>query len=472
LNHFTDFIYYTEEGKVQISQVKLQDFLYESGFSSYFFNENDVEFNFIFEKFNLIKETSIKKMSEYVKNYVIKTRSKYDSENVQNLLIVKNIISAPKLNFLTSKKIKFHRDTADKAFFYYKNGFLEITKDDFVFHADYNKIKPNKLWKNNLLPRKFDFDRRESEFSIFLQKVANEDDTRYKNLQSIIGYLLHKYKNPNINKCVVLNDEKMDVQNPNGRTGKSLIGKALGHIRQISKIDGRSYKDADTFKFQNIELNTEIVNMDDIPGNFELKKFYSILSGDLKIEKKREQAIILPFERSPKWLFSTNYAINTGGGSDRARVCEATLFNHYTEHYQPIHEFGHLFFTDWGEHDWWKFDHFMGLCVQKFLQIGLDSSVSKKLLYNKVLNQTSEKFVLWLKTLDITESKEKIYIKTELKKSFEAFCLSDDDSDSIVSNNQLTRYMKIFFNIFEIPYSEKRKRYENDVLQWVFEIRR
>jgi len=57
-------------------------------------------------------------------------------------------------------------------------------------------------------------------------------------MKSTIGYLFHRYKNLPFTKAVILYDEKIGV-NSMGRTGMSIIGKAIKEFRIESYIDGK-----------------------------------------------------------------------------------------------------------------------------------------------------------------------------------------------------------------------------------------
>jgi hypothetical protein len=471
LPEYQDFVRIDNDGKFCTSPAAIEDFLYENGIYTYFDNENGIDFRFIEDQHNILKEIGIKKICEFMKNYVIKNYAKNDSENIRNFLVQRNMISPSKLNYLSSPDLKFHKDTIHTAYFYFQNGYLEITKNKMLFHDSYNKLNPFKVWGSSLKKYKFQLDNTKSDFERFIYNISHNDQDRIDAMFRIIGYLLHRYKNPNINKCVVLNDEIINIDNPSGRTGKTLIATALSHIRSLVQIDGKQFDSKDRFKFQNVNLSTELIHIDDVNKNFNLKNFYSILTGEFKIEKKGETAILKSFENSPKFIFSSNYTVDTGGGSDRARVIEVPLYNYYNEYRQPKHEFGKLFFQDWDNDEWNQFFTFCAMCVQEYLQHGLLCVQNNQLLINKLTKQTNQKFAMWIDSYNFYQEDKTFFSKKELFLDFSRFCKTDFDQESI-TQHLFTKWIKIYFNIMEIHFQEKRKITINQQVIWGFQIMR
>lgn len=467
--NYQDFVRFDSKGKIIITPISIDQYLTNDGFFTYFYNNNEVDYQIIKENKNILTEIGLKKICEHIKNYTLKNYKKNDAEEILNYIVNKNCISVKTLNYLQSSKFEIHRDTINSSFFYFQNGFLEITKNNLIFHENYSKLNNFKLWKNNKKNKQFYIDNKESVFEQFLMKISNTDQERFDILKGVIGYLLHKFKNPNINKCVVLNDEKINIDNPTGRTGKSLIAQALSYVRNVMTLDGRNFDIKDRFIFQNVELSTEVINIDDVSANFNLKSFYSILTGDLKIEKKGEHALIIPFEKSPKFIFSSNYTVDTGGGSDRARVIEISLYNYYNEYNQPKHEFGHSFFYDWDQKEWNRFFTFCALCVQKYLKIGMINTISNSLLVNKITKQTTEKFALWINKYNFFDEKKSFFSQKELFDDFNNNQKEQFDPE-FITKHQFTKNIKLFLNIMEIPYKFKCFRPTNQNPIWGYQI--
>ncbi len=75
------------------------------------------------------------------------------------------------------------------------------------------------IWRDQVINRDFKkTDHHSSEFRTFIWNIAGKDKNKYKAFQTVIGYLLHSYKDRSNNKAIIFNDEAIsDV--PNGRSG-------------------------------------------------------------------------------------------------------------------------------------------------------------------------------------------------------------------------------------------------------------
>src|SRR5690606_8997682 len=120
----------------------------------------------------------------------------------------------------------------------------------------------------------------------------------------------------------------------------------------------------------------------------------------IEVERKRQAAFEIPFERSPKVLISSNhYVKGPGGSSDRRRRCEFELANYYSEKFTPEDDFGNLFFSQWDEDEWNRFYFFMMDSVQIFLKHGLIAGDNTKEKDRRLENLTSPIFLQAMKDL-------------------------------------------------------------------------
>jgi len=74
----------------------------------------------------------------------------------------------------------------------------------------------------------------------FLWLASSQNKNKYESLKSFIGYLMHSYKTSANNKAIIFNDETIS-DNPNGCSGKSLFWNALGKMKKVSAIDGKTF---------------------------------------------------------------------------------------------------------------------------------------------------------------------------------------------------------------------------------------
>ena len=185
------------------------------------------------------------------------------------------------------------------------------------------------------------------------------------NKLTAIGYLLSDYKFQTELKAVIAMDGEMsDVGQSNGRTGKSLIGKAISYVVDQAKIDGRKTKNDDDFMFTETTMRTRNVFFDDVPVNFNFERLYVAITGDLNVNVKGGSRFTIPGERSPKIYIATNHAINgSESRSSQERIIYIGFSNYFNDSRHPMDVFGHQFFDDWSQEQWDLFFNLMIECV-------------------------------------------------------------------------------------------------------------
>lgn len=211
------------------------------------------------------------------------------------------------------------------------------------------------------------------------------------------GYLIHQYKDPTKSKAVIGMDGKQsEIGASNGRSGKSLFGKALSHVLPQSYIPGKGKNlTEDPFLFDGIEERTRNIFFDDIRANLDFEFFFPLITGDLSINKKGGIRFSIPFEQSPKPYFSTNHAINGEGSSYTDRQWNIAFSDFYNDEHHPIDDFGQPFFTDWDYSQWNLFYNFVGCCVQTYLKYGVVQSPSEKIEIRRLRQVMGESFLMW-----------------------------------------------------------------------------
>jgi len=256
--------------------------------------------------------------------------------------------------------------------------------------------------------------------------------------------MLHDYKNPTEARAIVLNDEKIS-ENPNGRTGKSIIGKSLQKIRKSSRIDGKNFK-FDRFAFQQIDLDTKIMDFNDVNKNFDFEKLFSIVTDELNVEKKQLPAFSMSFEDSPKIIISTNYTLKGEGASYKARMFELEFSDFYNEKHTPLDDFKKIFFDEWDENDWSLFDNFMVECIQCFLQNGLIEVKSINLQKRKLMDNTSPQFVEFMEGRDLAFNFR--YAKDSLYLDF----IKQFNDYAPLKKNTFTKWLKSYAEYISAEY--------------------
>ncbi len=277
-------------------------------------------------------------------------------------------------------KINFQEDTKSKGFLYFQNGFLEITKDEIDFKP-YSALN-GYVWKSYILPEKFEYKSQDntSEFETFLRLAINKaeafDDElsvqKWNSTRSTIGYLLHAYKDPSLTKAVVAVDKRITYTgDPNGRSGKSLLSKALAKVIKTILIDGQKFDPKNEFSFARVQLDTRLINFNDVKPTFDFNNLFSQITEDFIFSKKRIDEMSIPFKQSPKFYISTNFTLKGDGDSARGRQQVIEFSDYFNAELTPLDVFGHRFFDEWDESEYRRFYRFMISCIQYYLQSGL-----------------------------------------------------------------------------------------------------
>lgn len=293
-----------------------------------------------------------------------------------------SVLSKKFVNWLNKETVVAFKDTKDACHFFFKNGVLKILKNGTERFCSLDEIEvgESKIWKTSVLDMEYRAfgrtDYKDGVFYKFCRNAVGENGIEY--LMRAIGYLLHSYKDPSIPKAVIFSEANQDdSMEANGGTGKSIIAKdALSIFRNLSTVDCKSYDPKNRFKFQGIKEESDIAALEDVKYNFEYNDIYNFLTGDAEFERKNLSTIIVPFERSPKFVITTNYGIPASGSSDQRRRCVIGFLNHYSAKHTPYDEFGHILFKDWKgerEDEWQYFFMFMKECVKLYFEKGIES---------------------------------------------------------------------------------------------------
>ncbi len=391
-----EFWTYDEKGKFQIVDHKFKRYI-QSKYVFKFFPNKEGDPIFIQINENKVKITTPKQIKDFVLKD-LETRPFIGMLPFDNMAKQTKYFTEEYLSFLDTIEINLKKDTAESGYLYYSDKVLKITKSE-VEAIDYIDLD-GYVWENQLIDRTFKkVETGKSEFNRFLWLIGGQKEESYNSIKSTIGYLLHSYKTRSNNKCIILNDEVIS-ENPNGGSGKGLYAQAIGYLKKISKLDGKSFNFEKTFAYQTVGADTQVLVFDDVKKNFAFENLFSIITEGITLEKKNKDAIIVPVQDSPKILITTNYTIGGVGGSFERRKHEVELSAHFGSHHTPAQEFGHQLFDDWDEAEWNRFDNDMIEYIQFYLEYGLIEATYKNLKTRKFIKDTSYEFYEWSSEVD------------------------------------------------------------------------
>jgi len=194
---------------------------------------------------------------------------------------------------------------------------------------------------------------------------------------------------------VILSDETINSsEEANGGTGKTLIAQAIGKMRTMVIKDGKHLKGSDRFIYQDVDDSTDILLVDDVQPDFRFDSMFPALTTGIQRERKYEQKTFIPYERSPKIIIATNYALGGPiGSSTERRKFEIEISNFYGLDFTPYDHYGHQFFRDWTSDEWNRFYSFMFECVRLHLERGLVKYSRLNTVRKRLIQSTSESFV-------------------------------------------------------------------------------
>jgi VirE N-terminal domain len=366
----------------------------------------------------------------------------------------------------------FKRDTQTSSFAYFKNCFLEITSQAIV-KRDYSEQEAF-IWKKQIVDVEYkhvadnncDFNRFINLAMIGEKKHMTEYDEmeikKYESICTTIGYMLHSYKNPALTKAVIAVDrnKRMSSLESNGGTGKSLFSKAIGKMINMTIIDGANLKFDYEFAFQQCNVDTALVNFNDVNKNFDFTRLFGMITEEFSFAKKGKDAITLSFADSPKIYISTNQSMR-GDGNSHSRRQQIIEFSDYFIKVDPIEEFKHRFFYDWDASEWTAFYSFMVDCIQKFLQDGLIAFPIENYEHNKLVDMAGEEFIDHMNEHFCNDEGEFINVgrvnATELFKAYQIKI----PAMSKLKMNTFGKYVKLWARVMNLELNAHRPRLAN-----------
>ena len=399
-------------GELHINRYKLQVFLTKKGgFRLYFYGNQGTSYRLIRLQDGFVEESSTEQVKKFIKQYIDTLPDEFDGgKNPQDLLEViyrgANVFfSEGYFEFFERANIDFLQDTPDKAYFPFKNGIVEVCKDAIILktYGELNKY----VWRSQVIDRHIIVDASMDisfiQYAKFIELISGSKE-KYNYAVSIIGYLLHQYKDPSRPFAVILAEEN-DNEEKGGGTGKGIFIKALSYIVNTIRVDGKNFKIDKNFAFQRVDLDTRIVAIEDTRKKVDFEGFYSIITEGITVEKKNKDELFIPYKDSPKIMFTTNYSISQTGAHAKRRQRVLEFAAHFSDKHTPEDEFGNKLFDGWADDEWNRFFNFMFLAVNDYLDNGLiNIPFSNNMAKKSIRNQYGEEFLEWfLEAITVTE---------------------------------------------------------------------
>ncbi len=195
-----------------------------------------------------------------------------------------------------------------------------------------------------------------------------EQNLHFLSKMTAIGYLLHKYRDRSNERAIVGMDGKMsDVDEANGRTGKSLFGMGLGKMLNQVVLDGRQKNQSDDkHLWEEVNRKTESIFIDDALAGYDIGELFNIITGRLTVNKKGIGRFTLTGDDVPKLYITTNHTFKGSSDSFKARQFRLAFCDFFDASYQPKDVFKHNFWEEWEHEQWNLFYNFMAECLELY----------------------------------------------------------------------------------------------------------
>jgi len=437
--------WYILNNKAQLNVSDLLELLEEEGFGKILIDKTAL---FVKVTENIVSEVNSIIIKDFILAYIEKEIKKSRTKKLVKEKVISSasrLFSDATLECLQTFNLKLQKDAKDKSYFYYKNCFVEVSKDKTNVKP-YNELN-GMVWENQRMDRKFSRGDSNTVFAKFLVNVCDGDDKRYNSLVTAIGYLLHRYKNPTVTKAIIFIDEMLS-ENAFGRSGKGLVANAIKQMRSLLKEDGKNFKFDNSFAFQKITLDTEILFFDDVDKKFQFERLFSIITEGIDVERKNKNKINIPFEDSPKILISTNYSVQGSDGSSKDRQFVVEFADHYNDRHKPIDEFYKNFFVEWNDEEYLQFDNFMIECSQYYLRNGLKEYAYVNLIKKQLIDESCTEFEEYIKDVELGIEHNKKNLFNQFKETYEDY--------SKMRQNTFTKWTKVYANLYDLDVHQRK----------------
>lgn len=459
-----DFWIINDKGKVTIDSKQFLRFIEANGFGVFRYKSDPNKTYFVQSKNMIVDFVGVKDIKDCVLDYVLENAPEPIFDELQN----KNrYFEGTYLNALQEIKVEQIKDKKDSMYFFFDNFYYEVTKEK-ISKKSYPSLEGKHIWKSQICKKKIEklVEIKESDFNNFVLRASTNSDNwegnnkidRYKSVITSLGYGMHTFKKFSEAKLVYYCDDSLGELegHAEGGTGKNLIQKCLEFARNVVYIDGKDFDKKSQFKFQNVDIETQIVVVDDYEG--EIKELFTKVTGHFEIEKKGMTREILPFEESPKLFVSSNTSPKGVSNSYKRRLHTMEISPYYSESKSIQDEFGKDFFScDWSQREWDELFSFIFYCSQEYLKSGIFNYESLNMEHKQLANNTNWSFVNF-----IDNNVDKVSGEWYNGDSFYQIYLSDLGTEKDrISKQKFLSFCKTYCKIFKKKY-EKRGRYKDD----------
>ena len=446
----------------RVKQYELRLFLQDKGFGRFKTSDSRLESTSLFRNNNGVLEPYnenqikrwVRRYLESIKdtdfNSVFAVDSEFDeihkfdvltmwqkfSETMLKTQVLDDLDESGDESLESDLPIKMFYDSKDECFIRFKNGVVKITKDKIELLKKDDIKNDTCVWESSILKRDIKITKNTdgmfSKFfkqSMYRQKKDVEgikdwtkeyelnDSAREEltSLQTAYGYLIHDHNTADVSKLVFFIDSNSELGKPEGGNGKSVVMESIEHFKKRASMDGKMFNTGSggQFQFSNVDIDSRFVMIDDIKPEFKIDNLFSMITGDMQVEKKGKDKFIIPADKKPKMGITSNFVLsgNDTSHTRRQHIVEfGSYWNRMTQEGETVSSkkhIGALLFKDgFNDDEWNKFYNFGFKCVQEYLKNGLKQSSSSAYLTKSIkleiegtdgTGQGTEWLINWIK---------------------------------------------------------------------------
>lgn len=454
-------------GNVELSTGLLADLLIEKGYRRY-------NAGYILERNGVLKKVTKEQVYQAAISLAINQQVQFKVKNKEGITVI-FLVDKHQQKTLAQKTLRgsvlqlaipefdkpIFRDSMTEVFFHFENGSVKVTSEGiFPISREGLCIWDTQVIKHDLLEHDFIND------AVFYDFIKNISGNNCPAFCSAIGYLLRDCNGSDGLKAGWFYDSDFEAGKLKGRTGKSLVVKAIGQVRKLDLNSGKEHDHGDRFKFQTMDTDTQVCVLDDVTDKFYFDKLFNYCTEGVESQRKYADRVKLSVQETPKLIITSNYPPPLEQG---ASVIGRLIVLPVQPYYSPYavlggvkHIHGHTFFDDWDADEWNRFFWFMLHCVQQFLKCGLENPDQETTYRNRLKaicavkikdEDQADDLVTWL-----YEQPKEAYMKFRLEDLKAQWAGDDFNRLHDIDDQNFAYCLKSFFDLKAWPVKKTRER--------------
>lgn len=256
---------------------------------------------------------------------------------------------------------KFLQSSRHISFKFFRNCFLQITKDGVQVHQ-YSEITDRFVWADDIRQRDFVQGPHEpSLYADYLQKAVLAPEE----VRPVIGYLAHEFKDESMGYIIVLTEAVPDPK-AGGGAGKNIFSSLFAGTTSHKDVAGSQIQLNE--KFLQAWNGERVFSISDAPRKFDFAFLKNLSSNSGVLKKLFKDEASIDSSKMPKMIVSTNFSFEITDGGLRRRIIPIEFTDFFTRAGGVDVHYGRMFPADWSADDWNAYDNFIVYCINLYLK--------------------------------------------------------------------------------------------------------